>query len=97
MQEFLTLLKELGPSTAFLIFAIIYLAKKNDSIDKKIVELLMDQSEFLKEIKSFIENGKKLDSQEYKFQMENLISKIENLENKILDKLETIKNDKYTQ
>lgn len=83
MQDLLTLAKEFGLSVTLLIFGIIYLVRKNDSIDKKIVELLNEQREFLQEMRLIMESSKKIETQEFNFQMDKILSRIDVLKEAI--------------
>lgn len=83
MADLITLAKEFGLSVTLLIFGIIYLVRKNDSIDKKIVELLNEQREFLQEMRLIMESSKKIETQEFNFQMEKILSRIDVLKEAI--------------
>lgn len=83
MTDLITLAKEFGLSITLLIFGVIYLARKNDAIDKKIVELLNEQREFLQETRIIMESSKKIETQEYDHQMEKILSRIDALKETI--------------
>lgn len=83
MADLITLAKEFGLSLTLLIFGIIYLARKNDSIDKKIVELLTEQREFLQEMRLIMESSKKIETQEFNHQMEKILSRIDSLKESV--------------
>lgn len=91
-NTFLSFVKDLGLPLALLIVAIIYLARKNDTIDKAIVELLLEQKEFLKEIRLSVESAKMIETQEFRHQVDKLLSRLDSLEKTINERL-----SKYNQ